>query len=37
MIMIDALTLEQVNAVAAQLYDPEALFFVIVGQPVGLN
>lgn len=35
--LIDALTLDQVNAVAARLYDPEALFFVIVGQPVGLN
>ena len=35
--MIDALTLEEVNRVAARLYDPEALFFVIVGQPVGLN
>jgi zinc protease len=35
--LIEALTLEEVNAVAAQLYDPDALFFVIVGQPVGLN
>jgi zinc protease len=35
--LIDALTLDEVNAIAARLYDPEALFFVIVGQPVGLN
>lgn len=35
--LIDALTLEEVNSVAARLYDPEALFFVVVGQPVGLN
>ncbi len=35
--LIDALTLEEVNEVAARLFDPEALFFVVVGQPVGLN
>jgi zinc protease len=35
--LIRALTLEEVNAMAARLYDPEALFFVVVGQPVGLN
>ncbi|PZX46283.1 zinc protease [Roseinatronobacter thiooxidans] len=35
--MIAALTLEEVNDVASRLYDPDALFFVIVGQPVGLN
>ncbi len=35
--LVNALTLEQVNDMAARLYDPEALFFVIVGQPVGLN
>lgn len=35
--LIRELTLEQVNAMAARLYDPEALFFVVVGQPVGLN
>ncbi|MCC5956105.1 MAG: insulinase family protein [Natronohydrobacter sp.] len=35
--LIRALTLEDVNAMAARLYDPEALFFVVVGQPVGLN
>jgi zinc protease len=35
--LIDALTLDEVNAVATRLYDPEALFFVIVGQPVGMN
>ncbi len=35
--MIEALTLDEVNRVAARLFDPEALFFVVVGQPVGLN
>lgn len=35
--LIEDLTLEEVNSVAQQLYDPEALFFVIVGQPVGMN
>ncbi|TVP74278.1 MAG: insulinase family protein [Rhodobacteraceae bacterium] len=35
--LIDALTLEEVNELAARLFDPEALFFVVVGQPVGLN
>jgi len=35
--LIRALTLDDVNAMAARLYDPEALFFVVVGQPVGLN
>ena len=29
--MIDALTLEELNAMAARLYDPEALVFVVVG------
>ena len=35
--MIRALTLDELNEVAARLFDPEALFFVVVGQPVGLN
>lgn len=35
--MISALTLDEVNDLASRLYDPEALFFVVVGQPVGLN
>lgn len=33
---IDAVTLEDVKRVAAELYDPEALLFVVVGQPEGL-
>ncbi|TQM91937.1 M16 family metallopeptidase [Roseinatronobacter monicus] len=35
--MISSLTLDEVNDLASRLYDPDALFFVIVGQPVGLN
>ena len=35
--MISALTLDEVNDLASRLYDPDALFFVVVGQPVGLN
>ena len=35
--MISALTLDDVNDLASRLYDPDALFFVVVGQPVGLN
>ena len=35
--LIDVLTLDEVNDLAARLFDPEALFFVVVGQPVGLN
>lgn len=35
--LIDNLTLDEVNSVARRLYNPEALFFVIVGQPVGVN
>ncbi|MGY6549299.1 MAG: M16 family metallopeptidase [Roseinatronobacter sp.] len=35
--LIAALTLEDVNAMAARLFDPDALSFVVVGQPVGLN
>jgi len=34
---IEALTLEEVNRVAARIYDPEALHFVVVGQPMGLE
>ena len=33
---INALTLEDVNRVAAELLDPDALHFVVVGQPEGL-
>ncbi|TVS05613.1 MAG: insulinase family protein [Rhodobacteraceae bacterium] len=35
--MIRALTLDELNAVAERLFDPEGLVFVVVGQPVGLN
>jgi len=35
--LIDALTLDQVNAMAARLYDADALHFVVVGQPEGLE
>lgn len=35
--LIDAVTLDQANAVAKRLYQPDALRFVIVGQPEGLN
>ena len=35
--LIEALTLDEVNDLAARLFDPEALYFVVVGQPVGLN
>ncbi len=34
---INAVTLEDANRVAAQLYRPEALHFVIVGQPDGIE
>ncbi|WP_157033258.1 M16 family metallopeptidase [Loktanella sp. S4079] len=34
---IEAVTLEDVNRVAAELLQPDALHFVVVGQPVGLN
>jgi len=33
---VEALTLEEINAVAAELFDPDALAFVVVGQPEGL-
>ncbi len=34
---IDALSLDEINRVAARLYDPDALHFVVVGQPEGLE
>lgn len=34
---VNALTLEQINAVAARLFDPEALSFVVVGKPEGID
>jgi zinc protease len=34
---IDAVTLDDVNRVAAQYLRPDALHFVVVGQPVGLE
>lgn len=34
---INAVTLEQINRVAAELLLPDALHFVVVGQPVGLG
>ena len=34
---IDAVTLDDVNRVAAELLDADALHFVVVGQPEGLN
>ena len=33
---INAVTLEDINRVAAELLQPDALHFVVVGQPVGL-
>lgn len=35
--MVLAVTPDQANDMAARLFDPDALFFVVVGQPVGLN
>lgn len=34
--MIEAVTLDEINAVIQQLYDPESLSFVVVGSPEGL-
>lgn len=34
---IDAVTVEDVNRVAAELLDPDGLRFVVVGQPVGIE
>jgi zinc protease len=34
---VNALTLEKINDVAAELFDPEALSFVVVGQPEGID
>ncbi len=34
---IEALTLDDVNRVAARIYDPDALHFVVVGRPEGLD
>ncbi|MEL6571766.1 MAG: pitrilysin family protein [Pseudomonadota bacterium] len=34
---IEALTLEDINRVASELLDPDALHFVVVGQPEGLE
>ena len=34
---IEAVTLTEINRVAGELLDPEALHFVVVGQPVGLE
>ena len=34
---VNALTLEEVNRVAAELFQPEALSFVVGGQPTGLD
>jgi zinc protease len=34
---VRAVTLEEINRVAARIYDPEALHFVIVGQPEGVE
>ncbi|SES29743.1 zinc protease [Tranquillimonas rosea] len=35
--MVEAITLDEANRVARELYDPEALQFVVVGQPEGLD
>lgn len=35
--LIEALTLDDVNRVAAEIYDPAQLHFVVVGQPQGLQ
>ncbi|SLN68219.1 Peptidase M16 inactive domain protein [Aquimixticola soesokkakensis] len=35
--MVEAVTLEQANAMAKRLYDPEALHVVVVGDPLGVE
>ena len=35
--LIEAITLEEINRVAARIYQPEALHFVVVGRPVGVQ
>ena len=35
--MVNAVTLEEANRVAARIYKPDALRFVVVGRPVGLE
>ena len=35
--LVDAVTLQQANAVARRLYRPDALRFIVVGQPEGIN
>ena len=34
---IEAVTLDQINRVASELFQPEALRFVIAGEPQGLD
>ncbi len=34
---IEAVTLEEINRVASDLFRPDDLHFVVVGQPVGLG
>jgi len=35
--LVDALTVDEIAAIAARVLDPEALHFVVVGRPVGLD
>lgn len=35
--LIEAITLEEINRVAARIYQPETLHFVVVGRPVGVE
>ncbi|KPP89016.1 MAG: zinc protease [Rhodobacteraceae bacterium HLUCCA08] len=35
--MVEAITLDEINRVAAELYQPDRLHFVVVGQPEGLE
>ena len=35
--LVEDVTLEEANAMAQRLYDPEALRFIVVGQPEGIN